>query len=138
MGILAIDVGEKRVGVAGTDDLEITVQPLDVFEASDAVKRIVDLAIARNVTKIIIGMPLDAQGNRGFAAKKATAFGENLKKAIQSRSLDILIEFWDESFTTKEAEAWLREANVKGPKRRAVIDKLAAAAILEDYLGHRG
>ena len=137
MSILSIDVGEKRIGLAGTDELGITVQPLEVLNANKPYQRILEICDNRKVTKIIIGMPYNAEGNEGFAAKKVNDFKNKLSKLLKTENMNIVIEFWDEGFTTKNASKWLQEAGVKGKKSRAVIDKLAAAALLEDYLASR-
>ena len=137
MGLLGIDVGEKRTGVAATDSLGITVQPIDVFESAKAIDKIVALCIERNIEQIIIGMPYNAQGELGHSAKKVVIFREKLDKALKDSSLKCEIIYWDEVSSTKTANGWLREAGLSGKKRRKVIDKLAAVAILEDYLEAR-
>ena len=83
----------------------------------------------QKVKKIVVGMPYDAQGKIGTMGKKVMAFAEKLKAII-----DVPLIFWDESFTTTEAETVLLKADLSRRHRKKVVDKLAAALILESFL----
>jgi len=135
MRLLALDLGSKRIGTAVSDDLELTAQPLSVLNRHGGAR---DLqAIGRLVREqqageVVIGLPLNMDGSEGAAAAQARRFAERLGAA-----LGIPVRLWDERLTTWEAEGVLKEARVKPIKRRAVVDKLAAALILRSYLDAR-
>lgn len=134
--ILALDVGTKRIGVAITDEVGYTVQPLTVISrATDekAVAKIREMAIKCHVGKIVIGLPLTLKGEIGNMAQRVLTFANKLRSG-----LDIPIVTWDESFTTTEAEDILiKKADLSRRKRRKIKDKIAASFILESYLRGR-
>ncbi len=134
--ILALDVGTKRIGIAITDEVGYTVQPLTVISrATDekAVAKIREIAIKYHVGKIVIGLPLTLKGEIGNMAQKVLTFANKLRL-----DLDIPIVTWDESFTTTEAEDILiKKADLSRRKRRKIKDKIAASFILESYLRGR-
>lgn len=134
--ILALDVGTKRIGIAITDEVGYTVQPLTVISrATDekTVASIREIAIKYHVGKIVIGLPLTLKGEIGNMAQKVLTFANKLRL-----DLDIPIVTWDESFTTTEAEDILiKKADLSRRKRRKIKDKIAASFILESYLRGR-
>lgn len=137
---LALDVGTKRIGVAGTDALGITVQPLEVVarKASDAdVARICEIVRERGVDVVVAGLPLRGEGEVGIQAKKVRVFLGQLREAIVANGLSAEIVEWDESMTTHDAEEKLREAGVRRVRRVRMIDAMAAVMILESYLRGR-
>lgn len=138
---LAIDVGTKRIGVAGTDALGMTVQPLDVVVRKvsnvDAA-RICEIARERGVDVIVAGLPLRGEGEVGIQAQKVRVFLEQLREALAAQKLSIEIVEWDESMTTHDAEEKLREAGVRRARRGQMIDAMAAVMILESYLRGQG
>ncbi|MFH1825295.1 MAG: Holliday junction resolvase RuvX [Candidatus Firestonebacteria bacterium] len=130
MRLLGIDYGEKRVGVAITDELNILAHPLKVVKSTNAINEIKKILNEYNdISKIIVGMPLNLKGEVSFKAKQVLDWIEKLKKEV-----NIPIITWDERFTTSAAESFLLEANVKRKNRKKIIDKLAARIILQDYL----
>jgi putative Holliday junction resolvase len=135
--ILALDVGSKRIGVAGTDALGITVQPLEVVERQSRgadLARICALVRERVVGTLVIGLPLRGEGEVGIQAQKVRVFIAQLQTALQRDGLHPEIVEWDESMTTHEAEEKLREAGVRRVRRGKMIDAMAAMMILESYL----
>lgn len=135
--ILALDVGTKRIGVAGTDALGLTVQPLEVIERAspDADgKRICELLNERSVAKLVVGLPLRGAGEVGIQAEKVRVFVAQLQAVMRRENIEVEVVEWDESMTTHEAEAKLREAGVRRARRGSKIDAMAAAMILESYL----
>lgn len=138
---LALDIGTKRIGVAGTDALGITVQPLEVVlrtaSASDAA-RICAIVRERGVDVIVAGLPLRGEGEVGIQAKKVRVFLGQLREAIIANGLSAEIVEWDESMTTHDAEEKLREAGVRRARRGQMIDAMAAVVILESYLRGQG
>lgn len=130
---LALDVGDKRIGVAVSDPLGFTAEPLIVITRTASVKadlRSVEELLQRyDVSKIVVGMPVMLAGDEGIQAGKVREFVERL-----SRRLRIPVVTWDERLSTVEAERFLIKAGQSRSKRKQVIDKIAAAVILQSYL----
>ena len=127
---MAVDYGEKNVGIAVSDPLGIIAQPLGTV--SPKAENVRELVKKYNVEKIIVGLPLHMNGSEGKSAKDAKAFAEAIKN-----SCGVPVEMLDERFTTKEAERILIEADVSRKKRKGKIDKLSAALLLEHYMQSR-
>jgi putative Holliday junction resolvase len=132
--ILALDVGEKRIGLAVSDPLGITAQGLEVLirqdHASD-LERLVKVAREWRVQLIVVGLPRHMDGRLGTAAPKILELAEVLKK-----TLGVEVVTWEERLTTVEAERVLIQADVSRRRRRQVVDQLAAVLILQNYLDH--
>ena len=132
--ILALDPGSKRIGVALSDELRWTAQPLETFEhkslAAD-VAHIKELVTRHEVSEIVIGMPVHMNGRVGPAAQSAQQFLEAVQEAV-----GIPVTAWDERLTTKAAEQMLIEADVSRKKRKGAVDRVAAALLLKSYLEH--
>jgi putative Holliday junction resolvase len=130
--VLAVDLGARRIGVAVTDGLGLSAQPLATI-ARHGGRRDIDAlaAVVREhaVERVVVGLPLAPDGERGPAAKAAEAFAERLRAALA-----VPVELIDESFSTVEAEEVLLEADLSRARRREVIDKVAAAVILRRWL----
>ena len=134
MRILGLDVGEKRVGVAISDELGLIAQGIDVIERKNDGKdkdidRICKIISDYKVTKIVAGLPKNMNGTLG---PSGTAV-KNYATKLQNTSC-IEVDFWDERLTTVAAEKTLLEADISRKKRKGVIDKLAAVLILQNYL----
>ena len=132
--ILGIDYGEKRIGVAISDPLGITAQGVAVFgkgstyaEDIKEIKKIIKQY--EGIDEIVVGLPKTLKGEIGPSAQKVLEFVEALKKAFK-----IAILAWDERLTTAQAEKTLQTAGLNSKKRRSVIDKTAAAYILQSYM----
>lgn len=137
MRIICLDIGTKRIGVAASDPFGWTAQGITVIERRGIEKdlrKIAEICDELDAKKILIGLPLDAEGAEGVSAKKIREFELLLRKDLTARNSSIDIEMWDERYSTAEAEDRLIEANVSRAKRKRVIDKMAAAVILEGYL----
>jgi putative holliday junction resolvase len=132
--ILGLDPGERRIGVALTDTLGIIAQPHLVIDrrTSDAIAVIRDLCAEYDVQTVVIGLPRSLRGEEGPAAAKARELGAAVEDAT-----DCVIEFYDERFTTVQAEAALLEGGMRRRQRRETIDKVAAAVMLQGYLDAR-
>lgn len=126
-------MGDKKIGVALSDEMGWTAQGLSVIISGGGVeqdiKRILELAFENKVEKIVVGLPRNMDGSTGPRAKKARAFAQRLEK---TSGLPVVI--WDERLTTVAAEKLLIKADLSRSKRRQVIDKIAAAMILQNYL----
>ncbi len=134
--MLAVDHGERRIGLAISDPGRSLARPLVVFEhesrAADA-RRVNEAAIEHEVGLIVIGQSFDEEGMPNAAGRRAGRFAE----ALESLSA-VPIVLWDESMSTQDARAERRAAGAGRKKRRAAVDAEAAAVILESYLeAHR-
>ena len=132
--ILALDPGTKRIGVALSDELGWTAQPLETFErkSPDAdAAHVKELVRRHEVREIVVGMPVHLSGRVGPAAQSARQFLEMIQAAV-----GVPVVAWDERLTTKEAEQVLIEADVSRKKRKGAVDRVAAALLLKSYLEH--
>ncbi|WP_457625760.1 Holliday junction resolvase RuvX [Persephonella sp.] len=128
--VLALDVGDKRIGVAYSDPLGISANPLPAVEKNKEVfEKIKDLIEKYDIGTVVIGLPLTLKGEEGEQAKKTRKFALKLKEYIP----DVDIKFIDERFTTTLAERQLRETTKKS-KRKQKIDSVSAVYILKTYL----
>lgn len=128
--ILALDVGEKRIGVALANTIARLASPLTTLDNDEhVVKNIENLVAEYNVSHIIVGNPRDMQGN----ATPQTTFSHAFADSLQVLGLPIV--FQDESLTSVQAEEELR--NSGEPFRKQDIDAVAAALILRDYLAEQ-
>jgi putative Holliday junction resolvase len=135
VSILALDVGERRIGLAVSDPSETFSLPLEVLERTairEDVHHIVAIATERGAEVIVVGDPVRLGGERGLASEKIDRFVAELQRAWKGR-----IERVDERLTTAQATRSLIAADVSRKKRKAVVDKLAAALILDTYLARR-
>lgn len=133
MRILAIDYGEKRIGIAVSDPLGITAQPFATLDNDGTeLEKIAGIIKDKEVTKIIIGLPLRLDGTQSESSMKVLAFVELLKKSLPAELTEI--ELIDERFSSKEINSRLVEFDVSRKKRKTSVDKLAATLILETYL----
>ena len=132
--ILALDPGTKRIGVALSDELGWTAQPLETFERkspeADAA-HIKELVRRHDVREIVMGLPVQLSGRIGPAAQSAQRFLEMIQAAV-----GVPVVAWDERLTTKAAEQLLIEADVSRKKRKGAVDRVAAALLLKSYLEH--
>ncbi len=133
--ILAIDHGEKRIGIALSDETATIAAPLQVLRhisrKIDAAQ-VAGLAAQHNVTLIVIGQSFDEEGNPNAAGRRAARFAEELKTQTE-----IPIQLWDESFSTQEARAARIQLGVSRKKRAGHQDEFAAVVILQSYLEAR-
>ena len=136
MRLMGIDFGDARVGIALSDPLGIMAQGYGTIknDGTDALfEEIVKIIKEKEVTKIVIGLPKNMDGTEGFRADATKEFAEKLKSYT-----DAPIDFSDERLTTVSAHGFLSEMNVRGQKRKGVVDTLSAALILENYMKRHG
>ena len=132
MRILGLDIGKKKIGIALSDALGITAQGLKTLIRSDKKRDFEDLAkiiTEREVSRVIVGLPLNMNGTKGPKGFEAEEFANDLKREI-NRPVDL----WDERLTTMEATRLLLTADISRKKRRFLDDKIAAQLILQSYL----
>ena len=130
--ILALDLGEKRIGVAVSDETRTiarSVATLTRRSRLEDFERIRELVDEHAASLLVVGLPLLASGEEGEKAAWVRDYASDLQ-----RSLGLTIQFCDESFTTVKAEASLRERGIRGRRCRQRIDAVAAAFILQSYL----
>ena len=131
--IMALDVGEKRIGVAVSDPLGITAQGIGVIERQnrtrdlDALRLLID---EHGVTSLLLGLPRNMNGTLGEKAREVQEFGELL-----AQELGMPVEYQDERLSTRAGRT--HAADVRRSRRRRVIDKLAAVYILQGYLDRK-
>lgn len=130
--ILALDLGSRRIGLAVSDDLNLTAQGLPTLlrrnlrSDLEHLSRIVE---ERSVRFILLGDPRRMNGDQGRQSEWAGDFGERLKKRFS-----LPVELWDERLTSKEAERTLRGSGVPDGDRKAAIDRISAILLLQSYL----
>lgn len=131
--IMALDVGDVRIGIAVSDLMGIIANPLETYvrkgDAARDAQYIVDLAKSREVSLFISGLPLGLNGKENEQTAKTRAFID-----VLCGLTDIPVKYLDERFTTLSAERTLLQGNVRREDRKKVIDKVAATIILQNYL----
>jgi putative Holliday junction resolvase len=130
--ILAIDYGRKRIGLALSDELAITAQPLDVLihqNRRDDIRRLREICRKHGVRFILVGHPLHITGEAGEMAAEAARFAARLRK-----ELGVEVELADERLTSWEAKQTIVEINSAGDRKNAPVDAIAAAILLREYL----
>jgi putative Holliday junction resolvase len=135
---MALDVGDKTIGVAVSDPLLVTAQGVGVIERVGIRKdadKVIALAEERECATILVGLPKKLDGSNSIQTDKVEEFKSMLENKLRSNAkTHICVLFHDERFTTVLAERVLIEANVSRKKRKTVIDKQAAVVILQSYL----
>lgn len=142
MRVLGLDYGTKTVGVAVSDPLEITAQPLETIERKSAGKLRQTLARIEaiieeygaagqqeKIEKIVLGYPKNMNNIEGDRCEATVSFKNDLERRT---GLEVVL--WDERLTTVEAERILMDSGVRRENRKTYIDKMAAAVILQNYL----
>ena len=132
MRILAIDYGTKRCGIAVTDELKLIASPLTTVEASELLDFLQQYCQTESVERIIVGLPKQTSGELSESETAITTFIERLQEKLP----EIPISRYDERFTSKIASHILVESGTKKKKRqdKALLDKISATLILQDYL----
>lgn len=135
MKIMAVDYGDARTGIAVCDRTEFLASPVGTIEErhfETLVLKVAHIAAEYEVGEIVVGLPLNMNGSFGPRAQACKEFADALNQAT-----DIPVNMWDERSTTVSAHGILNETNVRGKKRKAVVDTVAATIILESYLEFR-
>lgn len=135
MRILGLDFGSKTVGVAVSDPTGTIATGLEIVRREresklrQTLSRIEEIITEYDVTKIVLGLPVNMNGSEGDRVIKTKAFAEDL-----SRRTGLEIIFVDERLTTVEADEVMNELNIRGKERKEHVDRIAAAFILQSYL----
>ncbi|GFR38923.1 putative pre-16S rRNA nuclease [Insulibacter thermoxylanivorax] len=134
MRILGLDLGDKTIGVAVSDELGWTAQGVTVIRRQDEesdLEQLQELVDQYGVQKIVVGLPKNMDGSIGPRGEMCRAFAELLKVRFQ-----LPVTMWDERLSTMAAERMLLEADTSRRKRKKVVDKIAASLILQGYLDY--
>jgi len=132
--ILAVDFGEKRIGLALSDPLNLVATPLDTLTYEDdtlMLNYIADLVKSRDVTRMLVGYPFGLKRQKTIQTRKVDDFIASLRSVL---SVEIIP--WDERFTSSEAEDILRQKGLKPSENKGLIDQMAARIILQEYLDY--
>lgn len=135
MRVICLDVGERRIGVAVTDALDLTAQGVETIWCKgieNDLARVIELCEQYKTDRILCGLPRNMDGSEGFQAQRVRSFAERLTAAGYN------VRFQDERMTTKLATGVLLEADVRRSKRKDVVDKLAATYILQSFMDAGG
>lgn len=135
MRIICLDVGERRIGVAVSDPLDLTAQGVETIFTKGAqrdAERVRELCAQYETHRILCGLPLNMDGSEGFQAQRVKSLAALLEQ------MGFEVRYQDERLTTKLATSVLLEADVRRSKRREVVDKLAATYILQSFLDAGG
>lgn len=132
---MGLDYGSKTIGVAISDELGLTAQPVETIERNGENKlrkslaRISEIVKEKNIQKIVVGLPVNMSGKCGERVTRTLEFVEKLKLRVE-----IPIVMQDERLTTVEANEILSESGVKWEERKRYIDQIAASIILKEYM----
>ena len=132
MRVLGVDFGNKRVGLALSDETGTVASPLTYIDGggvATVIREIVRIVTERQVGKIVVGVPLRLDGTRSEQTERTLAFIAELE-----RTTTIPVAKWDERLTSVQANRALLEGNVRRSERKEKIDKLAAQLMLQSYL----
>ena len=132
MRLLGLDVGTKTIGVAVADDEAVVAMPLRTLSRSGGERDVEAVAAVMRETgagALVVGLPLELSGREGDAARRSRVLGQ-----VLAQKLDCEVHYWDERFSTTEAERLLISADVRRKKRKQVINHVAASLILQGFL----
>jgi len=130
--ILALDYGTKRIGVALSDELGWTAQPLETLNRHTLdrdIAHIASLVGTHEVRQVLLGFPMQLDGREGPAIQAMREFQTRLEQGV-----NVPVILWDERLTTKAAEDFLIAADVSRKKRKGAVDRIAASILLQSYL----
>jgi len=132
MRVLAVDYGERRTGIAVSDEIGITAQGLETIEVKDEseiLSRVAQIAKETGAETRVVGLPLNMDGTESEKSRKVREFGAML---VEETSLTVV--FRDERMTSKQAQRVMIELNKKTFKNKPMIDRISATLILQEYL----
>ena len=135
MRVVCLDVGERRIGVAITDALDLTAQGVETIWCAGLERdcaRVLEICRQYQTSRVLLGLPRNMDGTEGARAQKCRKLADTLKAIVP-----IPVELWDERSTTVTAASILTENGTFGKKRKQVLDSVAAVVILESYMAYR-
>lgn len=135
---LGLDVGDKTIGVAVSDELDITAQGVTTIDRVGIRKdagKVMDYVREYDCDTVVMGLPINLDGSDSVQTEKVREFRTMLENKMRSSGMaDVKVEWQDERFTTVIAERVLMEASMKRKSRKEVVDKQAAIIILQSYM----
>ncbi|MCU0494208.1 MAG: Holliday junction resolvase RuvX [Chloroflexaceae bacterium] len=137
--VMALDVGERRIGVAISDFEGRLAAPMTTIKAEPrprALEQLAALMRENEVQELVVGLPLTLRGEIGPQAQAVQHFARALEQALEKGGQVVPLHFFDERLTTAAAEQMMRDLGVKPEKRKERIDEVAASIILQDFLDH--
>jgi putative Holliday junction resolvase len=135
--ILAVDPGEKRVGLAACDELQLTTRRIPVLHLSKQpqwIQALAQLILVEEFVKVLWGLPLNMDGSEGKAATRSRRQAGQLERELQKQGWTGELTLWDERLTSYAAEEHLRERGIPKAVGKDFLDSLAAQILLEDFL----
>lgn len=135
MKIMAVDYGDSHTGLACCDRTETVASPIGVIDEKNfniCVEKVAAASVEYEVGLIVVGNPLNMNGSAGPRSEMCKSFADLLQNYVE-----VPVVMWDERSTTVTAHQMMNEVNKRGKKRKAVIDAVAAAVILENYMAWR-
>jgi len=135
---MGLDWGEKRIGIAISDELLLFAHPLEIIENSSKTKTILENIIQKeNIDEVVVGLPITLRGEMG---KQAVKIKEEVEETFKDMTnIKIKLKFWDERMSTRHANRLLKEVGLRIKDRRKIKkldDKIAASLILQSYLNY--
>jgi len=135
---MGLDWGEKRIGIAISDELLSFAHPLEIIENSSKTKAILKNIIQKeNIDEVVVGLPITLRGEMG---KQAIKIKEQVKETFKDmKDIKVKLKFWDERMSTRHANRLLKEVRLRIKDRRKIKkmnDKIAASLILQSYLNY--
>lgn len=129
---LGVDYGERRVGLAISDELGMMALPLDILPVQgpkQVIRDVLRMCQEKQVATIVVGLPLNMDGSRGAAVEAVERFVHELR-----RQAGLPVEVWDERMSSRQVERMLIDADLSRSRRKSLVDKLAAQVVLQSYL----
>ncbi len=132
MRMLSVDYGDKRIGIAVCDELEMLATPLTTLKSTSMrnnIDAVAALAKKENAQKIVVGLPLNMDGTEGERASKSRSFGKVLERVS-----GVPVAYFDERLTSMQAEEIMNGMGIKKDKQKNIVDQIAAQIILQGYM----
>jgi len=134
---LGLDVGERRTGVAVGEVLARPLTTLTRRSKEREYEAIGRLVREHGTKTIVVGLPLNMDGSKGFQAQKVERYASELREAMREMGLEVEVVLWDERLSTEEAQRAMIDSEQSVSERRHRVDQVAATVILQSYLDHR-
>jgi putative Holliday junction resolvase len=134
MRCLALDVGERRTGVAVGERIARPLATMVRRSRAEDYARIADLIRQHDIDRLVVGLPLNMDGSRGAQARRVTRYAERMMGALAEMGLDVTLVLWDERLTTEEAIGVIERRDGRRSGRGHSVDAVAATLILQSYL----
>lgn len=134
MRCLALDVGERRIGVAVGEVLARPLTTIKRRSKAEDFATIAELIRQHRADTLVVGLPLNMDGSSGFQAQRTARYAGRLHEALAEMGLNVQLVLWDERMSTEDANNLLDQAGYDSARRQTQIDAVAAAVILQSYL----